>query len=111
MSLLRMFRYFQTITAGAIATTTIANPSTCITVNMAGATGVQTIVLPASNCYNGEVCSVRVINAVAVQTVLVQSPAGTTLLTVAASTNGNAMFAFNGQAATPAWQLISSYFA
>ncbi len=106
-SLLRLFRYFQTLTAGAIATTTLTVPSTALTVNMAGATGVQTVVLPASNVYPGEVCAVRVVGGVAVQTVLVQSPAGTTLTTVAASTNGNALYAFNGTA----WQVVSSYFA
>jgi hypothetical protein len=97
-SILRRFRYFQTVTAGAIATTTVANPSTAVTVNMAAATGVQTIVLPSSNNYAGEECNVRVIGAVAVQTVVVQSPSGTTIDTFAASTNGARSYVFNGTA-------------
>lgn len=100
-AILRRFRYFQTVTAGAIATTTIGNPCTAVSVNMAGATGVQTIVLPSSNNYAGEECNVRVYGAVAVQTVVVQSPAGTTIDTFAASTNGARSYVFNGTAYQP----------
>jgi hypothetical protein len=100
-SLLRIVKYFQTLTAGAIATTTLTNPSTMLSVNMAGATGVQTVVLPASNNYAGEVCAIRVLNAVAVQTVVVQSPSGTTIDTFAASTNGARTYVFTGSAYVP----------
>lgn len=100
-SILRRFRYFQTVTAGAIATTTVANPCTQVTVNMAGATGVQTIVLPSSNNYAGEECGVRVVGAVAVQTVVVQSPAGVTIDTFAATVNGARTYVFSGAAYQP----------
>ena len=98
MSILRRFRYFATITAGALATHSISNPSTVATVNMAGATGVQTVVLPSSNNYLGEECNVRVIGAVATHTVVVQSPAGSTIDTFAALTNGSRSYVFNGTA-------------
>lgn len=105
-AILRRYRTFQTVTAGAIATTTISNPSTCVTVNMAAATGVQTLVLPSSNNYVGVEVGVRVTGAVAVQTVVVQSPSGTTIDTFAASTNGARSYVFNGtayqSASTPA---------
>lgn len=105
-AILRRFRTFQTVTAAGAATTTITNPSTQVTVNMAGATGVQTVVLPSANNYAGVEVGVRVTGAVAVQTVLVQSPAGTTIDTFAASTNGSRSYVFNGtayqQASTPA---------
>lgn len=106
MGILRRYRAFQTVTAGALATTTISNPSVCVTVNMAGATGVQTLVLPSANNYAGVEVGVRVVGAVAVHTVVVQSPSGTTIDTFAASTNGARSYVFNGTAyqaaATPA---------
>lgn len=101
MALLRILRYFQTLTAGALATTTLTNPSTMLTVNMAGASGVQTVVLPSANNYAGEVCTVRVTGAVAVHTVVVQSPAGSTIDTFAASTNGARSYVFAGSAYVP----------
>jgi len=100
--LLRLYKYFLSLTAAGAATTTVANPNTRLKVNMAGATGVQTVVLPSNNCYAGEACGVLVTGAVAVQTVLVQSPAGTTIDTFAASTNGARVYVFNGTAFEPA---------
>lgn len=97
-AILRRYRTFQTVTAGAIATTTLTNPSTCVTVNMAAATGVQTLVLPSANNYVGVEIGVRVSGAVAVQTVVVQSPVGVTIDTFAASTNGARSYVFNGTA-------------
>lgn len=101
MGILRRFRTFQTLTAGALATTTVSNPSTVVNVNMAGATGVQTLVLPSANNFVGVECGVRVSGAVAVHTVVVQSPAGTTIDTFAASTNGARSYVFNGTAYQP----------
>ena len=97
-AILRRYRTFQTVTAGAVATTTLTSTSNQVTVNMAAATGVQTIVLPSANNYVGTEVGVRVIGAVAVHTVVVQSPAGTVIDTFAASTNGSRSYVFNGTA-------------
>ena len=102
MSLMRLFSSFATIVAGAILTTTLTRSNVCVTVNMAAATGVQTLVLPTSNVYSGQVMGVRVINAVAVQTVVVQSSAGTAIDTFAATVNGARLYTFNGTAWQPA---------
>lgn len=109
MGLLRVVKYFQTLTAGAVASTSIVNPSTALAINMAGATGVQTIALPTANMYSGEVCSVSVVGGVATQTVVVKTggASGTTIDTFAAKDNGARLYVYNG--VTNAWQLLSGF--
>ena len=103
-ALIRLFKYVQTLTAGALATTTITNPSTLLNVVMTGATGVQTVVLPSANMYVGEVCIVSVSGAVATHTVDVKSTSGgSNIDQFAASTNGSRMYGWNGTA----WQPVS----
>lgn len=87
--------------AGALATWTIANPRTFFTLQMNLATGVQTVQLPTANNQKSNICAVRVTGAVPVQTVVVQSPPGTTIDTFAASTNGTRSYVFNGTAYVP----------
>lgn len=98
MAILRRYRAFSTFNAAGAATYPVAVPSTLLTVNMAGATGHQTVVLPSANNYPGEEVGVAVKGAVAVQTVIVQSPAGTTIDTFAPSTNGLRTYVYTGAA-------------
>lgn len=103
-ALLRLFKYVQTLTAGALATTNIANPSTLLNVVMTGATGVQTVVLPSANMYVGEVCIVSVSGAVATHTVDIKSVAGgANIDQFAATVNGSRQYGWNGTS----WQPVS----
>lgn len=96
MPIIRRFSSFVSFNAAGAATMPIGLPSTLVTVNMAGATGHQTVVLPSANNYAGQEVGVQVKGAVATQTVIIQSPAGTTIDTFPASTNGSRSYVYNG---------------